>query len=271
MATGTKSLGKSVLIRERQRMNENENENKNGYGSGNKNENEVDIIYSTSMNESEEVATGKEDIIYSTSIETRERLKEDINLNLNQNQNQNNNNSNNNSNNNNNASACRLVRDCHAEIIARRGFLRWLQMHIRSLQQAIATATRIALNLKKTSKAEEMSKSKSKSKSLEADSDSYYCDYDISPYFNVCSISSSAGSDSGANVTEGTTVIGLINECVDWRDIEFRLELKSSCSLHLYTSSQPCGNAAIKRWAKGGNNTMGGTRMNIHRLLLCYI
>ena len=77
-----------------------------------------------------------------------------------------------------------IVRDSHAEVLARRGFLRYLLHQIR-------------LRLDKNGSMNE----------------------------NDCIFSSLAASDS-------------------------RLVLKPGVRFHLYTSSQPCGNASIKRWAK---------------------
>eukprot|EP01032_Pedospumella_encystans_P012615 gene12615-14584_t len=77
-----------------------------------------------------------------------------------------------------------IVRDCHAEVLARRGFLRYLHNQIR-------------LRLDKSGSMKE----------------------------NDCIFSCLAASDN-------------------------RLVLKPGVRFHLYTSSQPCGNASIKRWAK---------------------
>jgi double-stranded RNA-specific adenosine deaminase len=80
-----------------------------------------------------------------------------------------------------------LIRDCHAEVLARRGFLRFL--------------------------------------------------YDQLSLYN--STASDGSSDVPACIFE-TAGSG----------VSSRLKLKTGVTLHLYTSSQPCGNASIKRWAK---------------------
>lgn len=77
-----------------------------------------------------------------------------------------------------------IVRDCHAEVLARRGFMRYLYDQV------------------------ELAK------------DSELSNVDMS------------------------------NHCIFEKGLEGRLVLKKGVRIHLYTSSQPCGNASIKRWAK---------------------
>lgn len=80
-----------------------------------------------------------------------------------------------------------LIRDCHAEILARRGFVRYLYDQLSSYNAHTPT---------------------------------------ISPDISTC-------------IFEPART-GILS----------RLKLKVGVTLHLYTSSQPCGNASIKRWAK---------------------
>jgi double-stranded RNA-specific adenosine deaminase len=50
------------------------------------------------------------------------------------------------------------------------------------------------------------------------------------------------------SITDGTVRSSYI-ECIDVLTMELRF--REGITVHLYSSSQPCGNASIKRWAKG--------------------
>jgi double-stranded RNA-specific adenosine deaminase len=80
-----------------------------------------------------------------------------------------------------------LIRDCHAEVLARRGFVRFL--------------------------------------------------YDQLTLSNTCTPDSTWKAPVCVFEQSGT-------------GLQQRLKLKKGVTFHLYTSSQPCGNASIKRWAK---------------------
>ena len=83
----------------------------------------------------------------------------------------------------------RMVRDCHAEILARRGLLKYLYNELNVL-------------------------------------------LDLQTFVDPVG---KLGGHSSA--FEFNRVTGLFS-------------FKEGCSLHLYSSSQPCGNATIKKWAK---------------------
>ncbi len=87
----------------------------------------------------------------------------------------------------------RLVRDCHAEVLARRGFLAYLYHELERLRTTQCT------------------------------------DY--------------PSESSAANTPH--------NSIFEWNPVTNKLRLREGIKLHLYSSSQPCGNASIKKWAKG--------------------
>ena len=98
-----------------------------------------------------------------------------------------------------------VIKDCHAEILARRGFLAWLSKHIQDilikLQQGVPPAA-------------------------------------CSNVFDVHLLNK-----------EGT--FSPTQEIGDLTDLQqrLRLSLRHGYTLHLYSSSQPCGNACLKKWA----------------------
>lgn len=92
-----------------------------------------------------------------------------------------------------------MIRDCHAEVLARRSFLKFLHNYLNK------------------------------------------ADRDIIPITSTTSAISATNSNDRSiyelSIFEKSAESGL-------------LHLRKGFSLHLYSSSQPCGNAAIKKWAK---------------------
>lgn len=102
------------------------------------------------------------------------------------------------------------IRDCHAEILARRGFLLFLYREIQSFYQ-------YAINILK---------------------DNFETD--------ISTIQTSIFQfDVPSTVLTKRDSEGVIKLS------EYRIKFRDNIRFHLYTSSSPCGNACIKRWAKG--------------------
>lgn len=109
------------------------------------------------------------------------------------------------------------VRDSHAEVLARRALKRFLYAQIKV---AAARATRRADD------EEAMRTSRPREGKRRKEEDA---------------------SSSGADPTSWC----VLEEELNGRSGEGRWRLRPSVTLHLYTSSTPCGNATVKRWAKG--------------------
>jgi double-stranded RNA-specific adenosine deaminase len=53
------------------------------------------------------------------------------------------------------------------------------------------------------------------------------------------------------NGNEGSSIFQFTNNDHQTEEPALRLQLKDKIKFHMYSSSQPCGNASIKKWAKG--------------------
>jgi double-stranded RNA-specific adenosine deaminase len=103
------------------------------------------------------------------------------------------------------SSGC-VVRDCHAEVLARRGLKCYLMEQLRLLYT--------------TSNTDNAHESRGN--------------------INHCCIFEFSGSDT---VNTEDQRLG---------EKHSRVQLKPGVTVHMYSSSQPCGNASVKRWGKGG-------------------
>lgn len=144
----------------------------------------------------------------------------------------------------------RLVRDCHAEVLARRGLLKYLYEELNRLLviQIVDSKSRI-IDKKDNSDGNDDSLGRvdegMKDQKIENDvSDDMRHN---SSHCSVKSIIQEAPSSKSCtldcNVTEFSPFT--VNPATGL------LKLKEDYILHLYSSSQPCGNATIKKWAKG--------------------
>lgn len=139
------------------------------------------------------------------------------------------------------------MRDCHAEVLARRGLLKYLYGELNRL-----------LNTENDCKSKEVECNIDKDGSNMSDADEGINDgkieNDISdsirPDLSSSPVTSTIQSTSKPiSHTPNHTVTGF--EPFTLNPATGLLKLKEDYILHLYTSSQPCGNATIKKWAKG--------------------
>lgn len=139
------------------------------------------------------------------------------------------------------------MRDCHAEVLARRGLLKYLYGELNRL-----------LKIQNDDKNKEMESDVDKDDSNNCDADKEIKDgkiaNDISdsiePDLSSSPINSTNQSTSNSKLHTPTyTTTGF--EPFTVNSATGLLKLKEEYTLHLYTSSQPCGNATIKKWAKG--------------------
>ena len=168
----------------------------------------------------------------------------------------------------------RLVRDCHAEVLARRGLLKYLYSELNALirQEEKDPSDQqphqgYGASYENSESGEiilppSSSSSPFLSSSSSPPSPPSYHSSPPRPFNNHTSPPQSATPHSSAFTRCPST--GL-------------LMLKAGCSLHLYTSSQPCGNATIKKWGKGRKPqkypflSEGEYPMGTHpRLQVCY-
>lgn len=112
------------------------------------------------------------------------------------------------------ANGDRIVRDCHAEVLARRGFVRFLYSEVEKCFKRQQQQSKVSDRKQQQEFGEENNNSSSFVLTSQSQSQSSsYCIFDLS----AC----------GQHV-----------------------HLKDCVRVHMYSSSQPCGNASIKRWAK---------------------
>jgi hypothetical protein len=103
----------------------------------------------------------------------------------------------------------KCLRDCHAEILARRGFLCYLYREIEILFQSVLLSIQ------------------------------------NNPYFDLSTIHTSLLE------FEIPSLPMKRNSDRESKLSQVRVKLRNNIRIHLYTSSAPCGNSCIKRWAKG--------------------
>lgn len=139
------------------------------------------------------------------------------------------------------------MRDCHAEVLARRGLLKYLYGELNRLLKTENDDDKkeIESNIDKGDSSNSAVDKEIKNGKIANDiSDSIEPDLSSSP------INSTIQSTSNSKLhTLNYTITGF--EPFTVNPATGLLKLKEDYTLHLYTSSQPCGNATIKKWAKG--------------------
>jgi Adenosine-deaminase (editase) domain len=139
------------------------------------------------------------------------------------------------------------VRDCHAEVLARRGLLKYLYGEINRLFKAENDEKKKGVKWSFDKDGINMSDMDEaiKDRKIENNiSDNIRQNLSSSPISTTTPSTSKPTSH-----TPNYTVTGF--EPFTVNPATGLLKLKEDYTMHLYTSSQPCGNATIKKWAKG--------------------
>ena len=144
----------------------------------------------------------------------------------------------------------RLVRDCHAEVLARRGLLKYLYEELNRLLviQIADKKTRIIDNKDNSdSNDDNLNHVDEGMKNQKIENDKSDDMRHNSSHCSVKSIIKEAPSSKSRTLDCTVTEFSpfTVNPATGL------LKLKEDYILHLYSSSQPCGNATIKKWAKG--------------------
>ena len=143
------------------------------------------------------------------------------------------------------------MRDCHAEVLARRGLLKYLYGELNGLLKAENDEKKKGVRCS-------VDKDGSIVSGVDEGMEDRKIGYDISDSIrpDLSSSPLTSAIQSASNSTSHTpnyTVTGF--EPFTVNPATGLLKLKDDYTLHLYTSSQPCGNATIKKWAKGKKAT----------------
>ena len=147
----------------------------------------------------------------------------------------------------------RLVRDCHAEVLARRGLLKYLYEELNRLLviQIVDSKSTIIDNKDDKDNSDNNDDNLGrvdeglKDQKIENDESD-----DMRHDSSHCSVKSTIQkAPSSKSRTLDCTVTEFSPFTVN--PATGLLKLKDDYILHLYSSSQPCGNAIIKKWAKG--------------------
>ena len=139
----------------------------------------------------------------------------------------------------------RLVRDCHAEVLARRGLLKYLYGELNRL---LKVENRLSDDLNQCN-IDVDANDRSDDKGIE---DSKMVNNKLNGMgHNLTSFPVTSGIEDTINSIQTPK-----NDITGFNPFKVNpatglLMLKEDYILHLYTSSQPCGNATIKKWAKG--------------------
>jgi Adenosine-deaminase (editase) domain len=139
------------------------------------------------------------------------------------------------------------VRDCHAEVLARRGLLKYLHGELNRVLKAENNDKKKELECCVDKDGSNVSDGDEGIKDREIEnniSDNIGTDLSSSPVSSH--IRSTSNSKSN---TPNYSITGF--EPFTVNPATGLLKLKEDYTMHLYTSSQPCGNATIKKWAKG--------------------
>jgi hypothetical protein len=141
------------------------------------------------------------------------------------------------------------VRDCHAEILARKGLIKYLYTELNRL-----------LIVHKNEESENKNEKNANKKMISKEKNSSYDTTDNNDYvlkykdLNKDNIYDNSDNDKCdmKNIEESN--VAKETESLTYFKINEKtglLQLQDNCTIHLYTSSQPCGNATIKKWARG--------------------
>ena len=139
------------------------------------------------------------------------------------------------------------MRDCHAEVLARRGLLKYLYGELNRL-----------LSIGNCENNDTSRSDSSSNEHILSDVDKGIEDMkignnksnDIGSDLSSCPLTTTIQDTTHTTSHKSTyNVTGFNPFTVD--PATGLLKLKENYVLHLYTSSQPCGNATIKKWAKG--------------------
>ena len=131
------------------------------------------------------------------------------------------------------------VRDMHAEVLARRAFQRYLYAQLALVSDPLADT-----EAKKAALVEVEIPPPSPASSDDVRT------ADVTPVQQHASYALAPGTAAAAEAAAAATVPRVVETAT------FRI--RPEVSVHMYTSSQPCGNATVKKWAKGGTAVWGG-------------